>query len=126
VPVSSKSALIVDDDTAIRGMLRSVLHREGFAVDAVPSGNQAVALMSERPYDVVVLDVMMRDGSGPGVLEAVASMRPGVKCVVVISATSPAQLEAVDDANVEAKLRKPFDITELIAAVHRCATLSSG
>lgn len=120
--VSNKSVLVVDDDTSIRGMVRSVLHREGFAVEEVSGGNEAIARMAARRYDAVVLDVMMRDGSGHDVLHVLASLRPAVKCVVVVSAASPAAIDALPDANVQAKLRKPFDIGELVGAVHRCVT----
>ena len=120
--VSNKSVLVVDDDTSIRGMVRSVLHREGFAVEEVSGGNDAIALLAQKNYDAVVLDVMMRDGSGHDVLHVLASSRPAVKCVVVVSAASPAAIDALPDANVQAKLRKPFDITELVGAVHRCVT----
>ncbi len=107
-------------------MVRTVLHREGFEVEDVASGNDAIALLSEKPYDAVVLDVMMDDGSGHDVLEALASMRPAVKCVVVVSAASPANLEKVDESNVLAKLRKPFDITALVEAIRGCIDAQGG
>ena len=103
-------------------MVRSVLHREGFDVQDVGGGNDAIALMAEKTYDAVVLDVMMRDGSGHDVLHVLASSRPAVKCVVVVSAASPAAIDALPDANVQAKLRKPFDIGELVEAIRRCVT----
>ena len=115
-----KTILIADDDQAIRGMIRSVLSREGFDVDVVESGNEAIALLTRKHYDAVVLDVAMADGSGHDVLEKLAEQRPDDKCVVVISATSPADLEEVAAANVQAKLRKPFDIYELIEAIETC------
>jgi DNA-binding response OmpR family regulator len=118
--MSTKTVLVVDDDASMRGMVRSVLHREGFDVAEVGSGNDAIALLQERPYDAVVLDVMMRDGSGHEVLDALASLRPSVKCVVVVSATSARNIESVAVANVQAKLRKPFDIAELVAAIRQC------
>jgi DNA-binding response OmpR family regulator len=121
-----KTALIVDDDESIRGMVRSVLNREGFEVDLVESGNDAIARLGERSYDAVVLDVMMRDGTGEDVLHTLATLRPDVKCVVVISASSPANIERVDPANVEAKLRKPFDINDLVAAIGKCVASSNG
>jgi AmiR/NasT family two-component response regulator len=46
--------------------------------------------------------------------------------VVVISGSSPKALEEVAHRNVEAKLRKPFDIHELLEAVRRCARLFGG
>lgn len=120
--MSNKSVLVVDDDTSIRGMVRSVLHREGFEVEEVAGGNDAIALMAEKSYDAVVLDVMMGEGNGEDVLRALAAMRPGHKCVVVISAAAPAVIDQLAISNVQAKLRKPFDIAQLVEAIRECLT----
>lgn len=116
----AKQILVVDDDGSIRELVGTLLRRDGFEVDDVQSGNTAIASLTKKEYDAVVLDLMMRDGSGQDVLRTIATQRPHAKCVVVISATSAAYIEAVDMDNVVAKLRKPFDIHELLAAVHQC------
>lgn len=116
----SKSILVVDDDDSIRELVATLLLREGFAVDDVKSGHQAINALDEKHYDVLVLDLMMRDGTGHDVLQKVSVQRPNVKCVVVISATSPAYIDALDSPNIEAKLRKPFSIHDLLAAVRKC------
>ena len=118
-PVST-SILVVDDDESIRGMVRTVLARHGFAVEVVPSGNEAISRLVTNRYDVIVLDVMMPDGSGHEVLQVLKVQRPDVKCVVVISAASVAAIDGVDAANVAAKLRKPFDIEALVDAIETC------
>jgi two-component system response regulator PilR (NtrC family) len=115
--------LVVDDDPSIRGMVRSVLHRAGFEVETVGCGNEAIAKMAEKPYDALVLDVMMRDGSGQEVLQALPSIRPDLKCIVVISASSQANIDKVAGANVHAKLRKPFDIALLVEAIRNCLSV---
>ena len=101
-------------------MVRTVLGRHGFAVEVVSSGNEAISRLTASRYDAVVLDVMMPDGSGHEVLEVLTVQRPNVKCVVIISAASPARIEEVDMANVGAKLRKPFDIGDLVDAIESC------
>jgi two-component system response regulator PilR (NtrC family) len=122
-PVSAaKSVLVVDDDTAIRAMVRAILVREGFEVEGVSSGNEAIARMNERRYDAVVLDMMMTNGSGEAVLENLADHRPDVKCVVIMTAGSPANIERIEVSNVQTKLRKPFDIDELLDAVRKCVS----
>lgn len=117
----TKKILVVDDDTSIRHMVRSVLVREGFRVMEADSGKAAIARMQEGDYDAVVLDLVMPDGGGDEVLETVAAQRPDVKCVVVISAAAPAVLEDLEVANVIVTLRKPFDIHELVTAIRECA-----
>ncbi len=124
--MSRKTVLIVDDDASIRAMVRSVLAREGFAVDEVDSATAAVSSLKLRTYDAVVLDIMMGSGSGHEVLDEIATQRPDVKCVVVISASSPANIAKIVIANVAAKLRKPFEIQQLVEAVHDCVKSRSG
>jgi DNA-binding response OmpR family regulator len=118
--VSSKSVLVVDDDASIRAMIRAVLQLDGFEVEEVGSGNQAIARLREKLYDAVVLDIMMGGGSGQDVLQALAVERPNQKCVVVISATSQPNIDKIEIANVKIKLRKPFNISELVDAVNKC------
>ncbi len=116
----AKKILVVDDDVSIRLMVATLLRREGFEVEDVGSGNAALDSMNEKQYDAVVLDLMMRDGTGYDVLGRLSTQRPDVKCVVVISASTPVNIEKAGVANVEAKLRKPFEIRELLDAVRKC------
>ena len=118
--VSLKSVLIVDDDASIRTMVRAVLQHDGFEVEEVENGNDAIARIREQQYGVVILDIMMGRGSGQDVLHTLAVERPDVKCVVVISATSQPNLDKIEVSNVKIKLRKPFNIAELLDAVHDC------
>jgi len=101
-------------------MVRAVLQRDGFEVDEVETGNEAIARIREQEYDVVVLDIIMGRGSGQDVLQTLAVERPDVQCVVVISATSQQNLDKIEVANVRIKLRKPFNISELVEAVNKC------
>lgn len=114
------TVLVIDDDPSILGMVQTVLRRKDFDVAVATSGNEAIARLAERRYDAVVLDLFMDDGTGEDVLTALAVQQPDVKCVVIISATSAARIAKTDMANVTAKLRKPFDIEELVAAVQQC------
>jgi len=118
--MSRGSVLVVDDDLAIRSLLRTVVRREGLDVDDAASGNQAIALLREKDYHAVVLDLMMRDGSGEDVLRMLGE-KPGMRnCVVVVSACAVTELDNLEHPNVHSKLRKPFDIGDLVAAVRDC------
>lgn len=95
----------------------TVLRRQGFAVEEAVSGHEAIACIEQRHYDLLLLDLMMSNGSGEDVLDALRVTRPESKCVIIISAASAAKLAAVDSPNVMGKLRKPFDIDELVEVV---------
>ncbi len=118
--MASLSVLVVDDDASIRGLVRIVLRRERFEVDEASNGNEALARLRIKKYDAVVLDLMMGPGNGFEVLDALNDHRPGEKCVIVVTAATPAVIDDLRSDNVFAKLRKPFDINELVGQVRRC------
>src|SRR5438270_3853055 len=117
----SKRVLVVDDDPPIRHLVRTVLNREGYSVDEADGGRDALEKIAWDGYDAIVLDLMMPEISGYDVLGAISQVRPNSKCVVLISAAGSVDIEKADPTIVRAKLRKPFNIHELIKAVDACA-----
>jgi DNA-binding response OmpR family regulator len=90
--------------------------------DEASNGNEALARLRGEHYDAVVLDLMMGPGSGLDVLDAVRADRTGQKFIIIVSATSQASIDKLVDDSICARLRKPFDIHELLDAVLRCAS----
>ena len=118
--VVAKRVLVADDDQPIRRFIRAVLEREGLLVEEAADGRQALAKIRHDGYDAIVLDLMMPLVSGYDVLAEITRERPNSKCVVIISAAAAREIEQADPSIVRAKLRKPFDIQDLVAAVHSC------
>src|SRR3982750_135276 len=76
------SILIVDDERGIRDTLRAVMEDEGFAADAVPSGEDCLKALGKRAYGCILLDVWL-----PGIdgLETLKQLRAaGSEAAVVI------------------------------------------
>jgi len=120
------SALVIDDDRAIRTLVRTILTRQGFTVEEAAGGREAIARIEQQQYDVLLLDLMMTDGSGEDVLDALRVSRFAPrKCVIILSAVSAGKLAALESPNVAAKLRKPFDLDELVEAVRTCVFVAS-
>jgi two-component system nitrogen regulation response regulator NtrX len=80
----SESILIVDDERGIRETLTAVLRDEGFAADAVGSGEECLKALGRRPYGCVLLDVWLPGING---LETLRQMRESKSdaAVVIIS-----------------------------------------
>jgi DNA-binding response OmpR family regulator len=55
----AKRILVVDDDEAIRQMVETLLVEDGFYVDLAQNGEEAMRLVRQKPFDLVVLDIMM-------------------------------------------------------------------
>jgi DNA-binding response OmpR family regulator len=115
-----KSVLIVDDDAAIRKLIGIMLQRESFETEEATNGTEAMERIRARRHDAIVLDLMMGPGSGFDVLEQIQDVRPGDRCVVVLSASSERTIRELEGPNVFAKIRKPFDMTELVREISAC------
>jgi DNA-binding NtrC family response regulator len=66
-----KRILVVDDEAAIRDLIRAILQDEGYCVDAAGSVEDAVQMYTEKVHDMVITDMMLSTGSGKQVISAV-------------------------------------------------------
>jgi two-component system, NtrC family, nitrogen regulation response regulator NtrX len=76
--------LVVDDENEIRESLEEILREEGYAVSSTPSGNEAIVLLRDAPYDVMLLDIWLPDRDGLDVLHDVRSLETENKPEVVV------------------------------------------
>lgn len=105
--------LVVDDDDAIRSLLRLVASRAGFEVHVAADGKQAMSLITSERYHVMLLDLMMPVMSGYEVLaqlERIATAPP----VIIVSAMADGRPSALDSARVHGILHKPFDVERVV------------
>jgi DNA-binding NtrC family response regulator len=113
--------LIVDDDPKIGSFLRKALKRDGLNVESVQDPETAIALLKERPFEVVVTDLMMPGIDGIEVLRRAKSVRP--ECEVVLM-TAFGSVETTREALKRGAvdyITKPFsvegDLKPLIHAI---------
>ena len=112
--------LVVDDDDSTRNMLLIVLRQAGFAADAAANGQEALSRLDTTIYSAVVLDVMMPGIGGIEVIRQLAATGHHTKCVVLMSAGRESLLDDAPPALVHTKLRKPFNIKDVVEAVRGC------
>ena len=121
----SKRILVVDDDRSTRALVAAILREHHYDVETASGGKDALwkiglALSS---YDAIVLDLMMPEVSGFDVLTNLQARFPNVRCVIVLSGSSPDILASAVTSNVYTTLQKPFDAPKLIGAVRSCINL---
>lgn len=120
--VQSRTILVVEDDAALRTLFRALLMRQGWEVECVNDGAQALDRLAHQNYAVMVLDLMMPITNGFDVLSALAEKQPPLlRKTIVITGVSERDLAKVDADTVFAVLRKPFDIDCLVTTIHDCA-----
>lgn len=114
--MSKLQILVVDDEWNMRNLLRIYLMKEGFEVKEASSGMEALTMIDQHEFDLVLLDVMMPDMDGWQVLKVIrAKSNVGVLMLTARSETK----DKVYGLGMGADdyLTKPFEPEELIARV---------
>ena len=118
--------LIVEDDDILRGAVETGLTMSGFTVDSVETLADARAAVSAWPYDAVVLDVALPDGSGFDLLKD-WRMRGSATPVLMLTARNATEDRIHGlDLGADDYLGKPFDLDELAARVRAIARRAQG
>ena len=107
--------LLVEDDHSLAAGLDRALQSEGYAVDAVATGEAALFLVSRTSVDVVILDIGLPDMDGLSVLKKI---REHDKSLPVLLLTARDRIEdKVEglDRGADDYLTKPFELPELVA-----------
>lgn len=118
--------LLVEDEPKIADFARKGLEAAGFVVDVSHNGTDGFSLATTRPYDAVVLDIMLPGRDGLSILR---TLRERQIAVPVILVTARGELnERVEGLNLGADdyLTKPFFIDELIARIHAVVRRATG
>jgi two-component system, NtrC family, response regulator HydG len=111
--------LVVDDDLAHRTMLRTLLGGWGYDVAEADDGGKAVEDVSQKPFDLILMDIRMLKVSG---LEALAEIKRFNPSIPVIIMTAYASVETAVKALKEGAydyLTKPLDFDELKLTISR-------
>ncbi len=112
----ARRILIVDDDPDIRDLLRTLLERAGYLVDAAEDGKAALRQFYAASPDLVILDVSMPELDGWGTLERIRDLSD---VPVMMLTARTAELEKVRglSAGADDYVSKPFGRQELLARV---------
>jgi DNA-binding response OmpR family regulator len=112
--------LVVEDDPSTADALRRLLRLYGYEVLLAESVREAHQQLATRP-DHSLLDLMLPDGDGARVLEAVRQARLACRVVVITGVGDPDHLARVRGLNPEALLNKPVDFTQILEKLSRVA-----
>lgn len=120
-PASPPAVLHVEDEPAIRALVRITLTRAGYRVLEAPDGPDAVAALAADPGRVaaVLLDLNLPSMSGYAVLTELRRIRPGVP-VILMSGSTEDGLDPDATEQPTLVLPKPFrgvDLTDAVRAV---------
>ncbi len=111
-----KRVLVVDDNDINRLIVGKVLTRENIPFDTAENGLMALDMMEEISYSLVLMDIQMPLMNG---LQATEALRERAISTPVVALTANADADECYAAGMNAVVRKPFDVKELIDVVYR-------
>jgi signal transduction histidine kinase/CheY-like chemotaxis protein/HAMP domain-containing protein len=121
VRVDGMRSLVLDDEEIVLDLLADSLTGFGFEVDKCLSAEQALKMISESCYDLIISDIKMPGLGGKGFYREVEKINPGMlKKIIFISGDSMgAETQEFLEAIGNPSLKKPFTIDELSETVAR-------
>jgi DNA-binding response OmpR family regulator len=113
-----KRLLVVEDEVHISSFLVKGLSANGYRVDAVTTGAEALHRSREADFDLVILDLALPDMDGLDVLRRLRSEGRHLPVIIVTGRAGVDDLVAGLDLGADDYLKKPFAFDELLARVH--------
>ncbi len=109
--------LLVDDEERFRTTLKKMLSAQGLEVTALARGQEALAEIQSRPYDVVLLDIRMPEMDGITALREIKKIAPDVEVIILTGhASMDAALEIIKLGGYD-YLLKPCPLEELLLKI---------
>jgi YesN/AraC family two-component response regulator len=117
--MSAKRILVVDDEEIVRYSLKNILTTNGFEVDEVGSAEEALKLLYNKSFHLVLTDLVLEGMGGLELLENVKVISPRTLVIVITGYGSLKTAVAALRLGVYDYLLKPCDENELILRVRR-------
>jgi DNA-binding NtrC family response regulator len=115
----NENILVVDDDTEIRKVLSSILSEEGYSVETVENGKQAIRVSEKTRFDLALIDIKLTDMEGTELLHRLKVKQPHIVMIIMTGfPTIENAMEAVNEG-ADGYILKPFEIRKLLQAVRK-------
>ena len=111
------SILVVDDDHGFRKTLSKILQKKGYEVLEAEDGTQAMELVKQRQFGVVLMDIRMPVMDGVQVYKKLKEIRPGMKVIMMTAFAVDGLIAEALKEGAYAILRKPFDIDAAVKMI---------
>jgi CheY-like chemotaxis protein len=118
-PRPAGAILVVDDEPAVRKLLRNVLTGASYHVLEAENGKEAIHQVATSQMDLAIVDLSMPVQEGIETIQAMRRVRPHLKIIAMSGVFAGPLLRAAEHLGAHASLAKPIQPDELLAAVAR-------
>ena len=119
---------MADDSESNQLLVVRLLEKRGYRVDVVSNGSDALAVLVQKPYDLLLLDCFMPDMNGYETARRIRSSEPPGQRIPIIALTAnvlPEDRQKCLDVGMDDYLAKPINRDDLFAALARWLPASS-
>jgi PAS domain S-box-containing protein len=111
--------LVVDDENAVRDLIRQTLLRHDYRISEAANGAEALVLLAQREsnVDLVIADLLMPVLDGASLIRELHRRRPHLPIVAMSGNIAGDQIAPETKAAIQALLPKPFDAAQLLASI---------
>jgi len=109
------NALVVDDEPSFRRVLRTSLAASGFAIEEARSGEEAVAILAQFAFDLVLLDMNMPGIGGVEACREIRAHLPKIGIVMVTVQDGESEMVKALESGADDYITKPIRFRELVA-----------
>ena len=118
----NQNILVVDDDAEVRKTLSSILFEEGYSVETVENGKEAIRASEKSRFDVALIDIKLPDMEGTELLHRLKEKQPHmVKIIITGFPTLENAMKTVNEG-ADGIILKPFDIEKLLEMIKKHLT----
>lgn len=117
--------LLVEDDTSIVLSMSEFLRSEGFKVESAAGQSDALKMIREKCYDLILLDISLRDGNGFEVCSAVKNSSD-IPVIFLTASGDEGSVVAGLDIGADDYISKPFRPRELVSRIKNVIRRGSG
>lgn len=114
------SVLCVDDNALVLKTLGKVFDKDKFSVDLASTGEEAVKMLSQKNYDVVVSDLNLPGINGLDVLREAKRLNPLVSAILLTGEASEQSLSKSREIGISDYMVKPIDVKEFLCGIDEC------
>ena len=107
--------LVVDDDPTLRKVFRTSLVSSGFAIEEARSGEEAVDILPQHPFDLVLLDISMSGIGGVEACREIRALAPKIGILMVTVRDAEEDMVRALEAGADDYVTKPVRFRELVA-----------
>lgn len=115
------SILVVDDEPAVRDLVKEILESGGYAVLTASNGREAMKCLRRNIVDLVITDLVMPEQEGIETIRAIRRGQPGLKILAMSGSAAP-HLGTACKLGAQDSIQKPFTMESLLAKVESLLT----